>query len=79
MNEIAMHANRLGITRYAYRKLANNGDFANFRKLTQNDTITLFSIQMLVSMQIVIVTAIVIMAAYDKICHDNNCGDDNLK
>ena len=42
-----------------------------------NDTITLNSIQMQMSMHQVIVTAIVIMAD-DKICHDNDSGDDNL-
>ena len=43
-----------------------------------NYTITLFSIQMQMKMHYVIVTAIVIMADYDKICHDNDCADNNL-
>ena len=43
-----------------------------------NDSIMLFSIQMQMSMHKAIVTAIVIMTDYDKICHDNDCGDDNL-
>ena len=40
-----------------------------------NDSIKLFSIQMQMSMHYVIVTAIVIMADHDKICHDNDSGD----
>ena len=44
-----------------------------------NDTITLFSFQMQMSMHQVIVTKIVIMTDFRKlICHDNNRGDDNL-
>ena len=43
-----------------------------------NNTITLFSIQMLISMHQVIVTAIVIMADFVIICLDNDCGDDKL-
>ena len=43
-----------------------------------NDTITLFSNQMQVSMHKVVVTAIDIMADYTEICQNDDCGDDNL-
>ena len=41
-----------------------------------NNTIKLFSIQIQMSMHWAFVATIVIMAAYDKICHDDNSGDD---
>ena len=43
-----------------------------------NDRITLFSIQIQMTMHYVIVTAIVIMADYDLIWHDNYSGYENL-
>ena len=43
-----------------------------------NDMITLFSIQMQMSINWVIVTAIVIMADTIIICHDLDCGDNTL-
>ena len=43
-----------------------------------NDTITLLSIQMQMEMHWDIITAIVIMAYYDNISHDNDCGDANV-
>ena len=43
-----------------------------------NDTITLFSIQMHMSMHDVVVTGIVIMTDLIKVYHDNNCGEDYL-
>ena len=42
------------------------------------DIITLFSIQMQMSMHLFILTAIIIMIDYVKICYDNECGEDNL-
>ena len=43
-----------------------------------NDTITLFSIQMQMSIHQVIVTTIIIMADFMEICHDNDFADHNL-
>ena len=43
-----------------------------------NGTITLFSFQVQMSMYQIIVTTIVIMTNFGKICHGNNCGDGNL-
>ena len=52
----------------------------NLRNLcvNTNNTITLFSIQMQMSMHELIVTAIVIVAYFIIICNDNDCGDNNL-
>ena len=47
--------------------------FCNLRKRYDN---TIFDLNAM-SMHKAIITAIIIMADYDKIYHDNDCGDDN--